>query len=195
MKQVDGIPTFPFARGSELAHFVQFYEDDSFLMESISHFIGTGLEMGHAGIVIATDAHRTQLAARLRARGLDIAAARKRGQFMALDAAETLEKFLVDGWPDENRFIDVVGSLIARVGGKYPFVRAFGEMVALLWMDGKHGAAIRLEELWNTLGKIHFFSLLCAYPMGGFARDTDGDPFRQVCAEHTHVIPSGWKIS
>ena len=35
-------------------HFVQFYENDSFLIGSVAKFIGSGLGSGEAGIVIAT---------------------------------------------------------------------------------------------------------------------------------------------
>ena len=43
-------------RGPE--HFVQFYESDTFLVESVSKFIGTGLIMGDVVIVLATKQHR-----------------------------------------------------------------------------------------------------------------------------------------
>ena len=42
-------------------HFVQFYESDDFLVESISTFIGGGLGAGEAGIVIGTAEHRHAL--------------------------------------------------------------------------------------------------------------------------------------
>jgi hypothetical protein len=47
-------------------------------------------------------------------------------------------------------------------------LRIFGEMVAVLWNDGKHDAALSLEELWNDLREEHDFSLFCAYPLKCF---------------------------
>lgn len=47
-------------------------------------------------------------------------------------------------------------------------VRIFGEMVAVLWAEGKTRTAIRLEELWDELATRHAFSLLCAYPMSAY---------------------------
>ena len=41
---------------------------------------------------------------------------------------------------------------------------AFGEMVALLWAEGNHAAAIRLEELWNDLQKVAFIFTLLRLP-------------------------------
>ena len=99
----------------------------------------------------------------------------------------------VDGWPDAARFAEVVGGLIERVraasGGEARRVAAFGEMVALLWMEGKADAAIRLEELWNDLARTHAFSLRCAYPMSSFCREEHGDLLLKICAEHSAVIP------
>src|ERR1043165_7300334 len=71
-------------------HFVQFYETDTFLVNSLSGFIGTGLGAGDACIVVGTGEHREELEAQLQSRGLDLAAARAGGQYLSLDAAETL---------------------------------------------------------------------------------------------------------
>jgi PAS domain S-box-containing protein len=172
-------------------HVVQFYEDDGFLIDTMSRFAGGGLGAGDAVVVIATRRHREQLERQLRARGLDLATARDAGRYVPLDAAETLSQFMVGGQPDETLFDDVVGGVIARAAnGKDSRVLAFGEMVALLWADGKREAAIRLEELWNELAKRLPFSLLCAYPIRTFSRESDGIQFSAICGEHSHVIPA-----
>ena len=51
------------------------------------------------------------------------------------------------------------------VASKQGRIAVFGELVALLWADGKPPEAIRVEQLWNDLAKSHSFSLLCAYPI------------------------------
>lgn len=116
--------------------------------------------------------------------GLDTARSAAQGRFVSLDAQETLAKFMVDGWPDEARFSEVIGGVIQRVTaaakGAQPRVAAFGEMVALLWTDGKGEAAIRLEQLWNDLAQKHSFYLHSAYPMSGFSRSQDGDPIQKT---------------
>jgi len=76
------------------------------------------------------------------------------------------------------------------VQGKQRQVAAFGEMVALLWAEGKHEAAICLEQLWNDLARTHSFTLRCGYPMAGFSEEGDAELIQKVCAEHSHVIPS-----
>lgn len=174
--------------GSE--HFVQFYEADGFLLNSLSGFIGTAINSGDGALVVATGAHRDALDEVLCANGLDLISARRRGQYLSLDAAETLSKFMVDGSPEPNRFNKVIGNVIESVTDGRNCVRAFGEMVALLWADGNYAAAIRLEELWNDLQKNYSFSLFCAYPMNGFTGEKFVEPLTGVCTAHSRVIPA-----
>jgi signal transduction histidine kinase len=174
-------------------HSVQFYADDSFLLDGLSRFIGTALGAGDAAIVLATQAHREALERRLQARGLSTAKSIRQGRYIVLDAAETLQKFMVEGFPDAAKFREALSSLVVRAGGAVESgarVVAFGEMVALLWEDGKYDAAIRLERLWNELGKEHSFFLQCAYPIKGFSHDHHSEPFLKICSEHSDVIPS-----
>src|SRR5580693_6819524 len=114
------------------AHVAQFYGDDAFLLESLGRFIGTALGAGDAAIVIATPGHRDGLARILKSRGLDTSSALKMGRYVSLDAAATLSKFLVDGWPDATLFTNVVGGLLARTksksDGNDQRIAVFGEM-------------------------------------------------------------------
>src|SRR3712207_976686 len=94
-------------------HAVQFYEAAPFLLDEVQRYVGPGLRRGETAVVIATAAHRRALEERLAADGLDLEDARTRGQYVALDAAETLARFMVDGTPDEARFQATVGRTIA----------------------------------------------------------------------------------
>ena len=104
---------------------------------------------------------------------------------MLLDARETLELFMVDGSPDPFRFHTQVARLVTEAGRP---VRAFGEMVALLWDDGNVAGAIELEGLWNDLLQHQRFTLLCGYPTttltGVSLRDVQA-----VCDLHSAVLP------
>ena len=171
-------------------HAVQFYEAEPFLLDELQRYVGLGLVRGETVIVIATPEHRRGLAARLAAAGLDLEDARARGRYVALDAAETLARFMVDGVPDEELFLTTVGRQIAQVTAGGRRVRAFGEMVALLAANGEYEAAIRLEQLWNDLQTTYSFSLLCAYPMEILGGEGGAGPLDQICAEHTRVMPA-----
>lgn len=174
------------------AHTVQFYGEDSFLLDELSRFIGTALGAGDAAVVIATKAHREGLVQRLNAKGLDAARATEQGRYVALDAADTLAKLMRDGWPDADRFNQVLGGVLsqaAAAAGENSHISAFGEMVALLWAQGNAEAAVRLEQLWNQLAQNYSMSLRCAYPMSEFDREYHSDSFLKICEEHSHVIP------
>jgi PAS domain S-box-containing protein len=181
---------WPGTDASTASHVVLFYESDAFLADSVARFIGEGLAAGDAAVVIATRSHHEHLAERLKARGLELTAAREEGRYIALEAAETLSKIMRAGRPDEKRFVRVVNGVLSRAAMKGR-VRVFGEMVALLWKEGKADEAIQLEGLWNELAREIPFLLLCAYPIGGLPRDVDIQPFLDaICREHSHVIPA-----
>jgi signal transduction histidine kinase len=173
-------------------HIVQFYDDEDFLCDNVAAFLAAGLAAGEPVVVIATEAHRESFAKRIKLRGGDVERALVSGQLTMLDARSSLGLFMVDGAPDWQRFSAAIGGVIARAveGSHGKRVRAYGEMVDLLWRDGNRQGAIALERLWNDLAERHSFSLLCAYVMGNFYRASDGDPFAEVCAAHTHVIPT-----
>ena len=56
----------------ETEHFVQFYESDEFLVESVSGFVGTALRENQGGIVIATSEHRDAIQRSLANSGIDL---------------------------------------------------------------------------------------------------------------------------
>jgi MEDS: MEthanogen/methylotroph, DcmR Sensory domain len=160
-------------------HSVQFYEEDSYLLEGLSRFIGAAILAGDAALIITTKSHRDGLLTRLKRRGLDLKPAMREGRFLTFDAAETLTKFMVDGTPDPALFAEAAGNLIDRLAstesGETRRVAVFGELVALLWTDGKFEAAIQLEQLWNELARTHSFQLHCAYPLNQFSKPEDAE--------------------
>jgi signal transduction histidine kinase len=178
----------------EHQHGVQFYSQDRFLLEELSEYVGNALWVGDSAVVLATEQHCEGLLPRLTAQGLDIAALLEDGRFVSMDAAQVLATVMSDEWPNEGRFKDVVGGIVAKAvacaGGVQPRVAIFGEMVALLWAEGKTEAAIRLEQLWNELARTEPWSLFCAYPMSSFNRVEDSGLLLKVCNEHSAVIPT-----
>ena len=170
-------------------HFVQVYSDEAFLVEAVAEYLGTGLRRGEGAIVIATPSHCAAFVERLEADGIAAAAALRRGQLVVLDADETLARFTPGGMPDWQTFHELVGGLIAKVRLDFPSVRAYGEMVDLLWRRGERAAAMRLEEFWNDLAKLQTFSLLCAYNIDHLDAAAYRGPLECLCKTHTHLIP------
>jgi hypothetical protein len=167
-------------------HCVQIYEDDTVFLDALELFVLAGLQLDEAIILIATDSHLQLLSDRLVRAGYDLAAAIERQQFIGLNAQKSLSTFMHDGWLDEAQFNDFVTTLLQRVRPQYPKVRAFGEMVALMWANGDHAATIRLEHLWARLCKSEEFSLFCAYPRAGFIQDAE-QSMMDVLLAHTVV--------
>jgi hypothetical protein len=166
-------------------HMVQLYQDTDFLVEAVIRYTGAGLRLGEAALIIATPAQRARFARALARDGLHPSPAVR-----MLDAEETLALFMVDGMPQWTAFHREIGGLIAALRLQYPTVRAYGEMVDLLWQRGERHAAIRLEEFWNEIGRLQTFSLLCAYAIDPLHADAYGGGLQSLCRTHTHLIPT-----
>ena len=181
-------------------HFVQFYENDAYLIAGITDYIGAAIAAGDVGIVIATRSHLDALEDNLRQRQLlDQTNGDALTRYMPIEAHRMLPLFMIDGMPDETLFTDVVGGIILNAAaGHHRKISVFGEMVAILCgeqydnlrSDGKHAAAIQVEKCFNKLLAHHCFSLLCGYPMDAFPRQEDASAFHEVCSLHTSVIPT-----
>lgn len=173
------------------AHVVRFYETDAFLLDAVATYCADAIVTDGGALVVATAEHRAGIAERLLARGL-LDAGEDHDAYLALDAADTLSQFTVNGEVDAARFMEVIGGVISRTAKSGRSVRVFGEMVSLLVADGHPAAAIRLEELWNDLQvhHTHPFSLFCAYPIDHFGGADHQDLFSDVCAVHSQVVPT-----
>ncbi len=136
------VPSINWSDLSQLDHFVQFYETDDFLLDAVSDFIGAGLGSGAACIVIATPEHREALVQRLQANNLDPSSSHAQSKYFALDAAETLSQFLLNGLPDPKQFVRVISGVIEHAVKGQKRMRIFGEMVTLLWQQGDQEAAL-----------------------------------------------------
>lgn len=174
-------------------HSVQFYEGDEHLARVVAGFVSDGLRGAAPGVIIATQARCASFVEHLRARGVDADAALRSRQLLLLDAQDTLASFMTgDGGLDEARFKEHVGGALERSRRAWPRgrLRAYGEMVDLLWRENRRHAAIELEEMWNRLATVQPFSLLCGYAMSNFPAGADAGSFDRVCAAHTRVIPT-----
>lgn len=174
------------------SHLVQFYNDDGFLCAAVADFLAEGIAARQPITVIATEAHRHSIVQRLIDKGIDVASLLSTRACMCFDARDMLATFMVGSLPDRQRFRASVGGVmeVSRKSNPQAVVRAYGEMVNLLWMDGNLEGAIQLEGLWNELAHTHPLTLLCAYAMGNFTEESHAVGFADICRHHTHVIPT-----
>jgi hypothetical protein len=168
-------------------HGVQFYKDPDALCRIVADFVGEGLGQGALAVMIATPDHIGRVESCLRSRGIDVDELKRQRSLATLDARDTLQLFMADGIPDPSAFKRVIGSALADVrrGRGRCIIRAYGEMVDLLWKDGLEEAAIRLETLWNQLASTDDFKLLCGYSMGNFYK---GSAIQEIHDQHSHLI-------
>lgn len=172
-------------------HDVQFYRTDAFLTSAVVDFLGEGIRAGQPVIVIATEPHRRAFAEKLRAKGLDPDKLFSGRLAVWLDARETLSAFMEGGLPNRELFFATVGSVFERLLAKryYLVVRAYGEMVDLLFKEGNTEGAVLLEQLWNELANKYKYALLCGYAIDNLLHEAGVAGFRRICDHHTRALP------
>lgn len=169
-------------------HVLQIYENDGVFLDALSGFVGGAINANEACIVIATDNHLKALEIRLENYGVHIETLVSEERYIPLNAEEILSRFMINGWPDEKLFTQTISGILKKARGKTQRgIRAFGEMVALLWAQGNNGATVQLEHLWNEFCSREAFCLFCAYPKVGFTEDI-ADSINHICCAHSKMI-------
>lgn len=153
------------------------YDEEEELMARLEAYVLEGSHLGQITVVIATPEHRQMLRERLEVFQLH-------DSFLGLDAQFTLDRFMREGMPDPRLFDLAVGTLVRSRAANG--LRAYGEMVALLWKAGNVEGTLALERLWNDLQSTVEFSLLCGYAGADFA---DRQGLAGICEAHSHVVP------
>jgi MEDS: MEthanogen/methylotroph, DcmR Sensory domain len=172
-------------------HVVQFYGHEEELADRVAGYLLGALQHDGVAVVIATAAHRRAFETRLTRAGVDVAAVTRAGTYWTLDAGDAVRTLTAGGQLDRGAFDRLIGRLIADAGqGERP-VRAYGEMVALLWDAGLVNDAVQLEEMWSSLGLTRPFSLFCSYPARSVTGDGHLEAFAEVCRLHGSVV-GGW---
>jgi hypothetical protein len=176
------------AKPWQARHDVQFYDDDNRLATTVAGFLAEGIKSAQPAIVIATPAHMRAIQDVLRHRGVDVESLGP-NDMIWLDARDTLSAFMEGGRPSRELFDATVGNVFEKITNarRYVTVRAFGEMVDILWREGKTRAAIELEELWNGLASRYAFALLCAYSTHSLD-PADLAGIERICSVHNQVL-------
>lgn len=169
-------------------HAVQFYRADDELAASVGGYLAEGIRSGNGVIVVATAPHRRAFEAALARAGIDAARAQQAGSLLVADAQEMLGRFIAGDSFDPGQFQSVMSGLIRQAAAGGRPVRVFGEMVGVLWEEGHVTAAIELEAMWNGLGALLPFALLCGYPADVTAAGDTAEAVREVCGLHSDVI-------
>jgi CheY-like chemotaxis protein len=171
------------------SHEVEFYGNDESFLIRCARFIAAALENGDAAISILSASHGNRLRQKLESEGWDVAAFSKQGRYLAMEPADLVSIFLVNGQPDAAQFLESGGKLIATAlqaaTGKHPRVAVCGECGSVLHAEGKAEAAIELERVWNELASMYEVDSLCGYPIERFRSEEQSPIFQRICAEHS----------
>jgi hypothetical protein len=173
-------------------HLVQLYSgDEQSLARNVGQYLLEGFKRRDGLLVIADATNRKIFQRQLERGWVDVELAIETGQIFFADAEETLLQFMRNGQPDWDLFEVTVGLAMRQVrprvaGGG---LRAYGEMVGILWKAGQFSAAIRLEQFWNKLLGRSSFSLFCGYAIDVFGKDFQIANLDALLCAHTHLLP------
>ena len=172
-------------------HVAAFYSDETLLLDDYTRLAETTLRAGNALIVMVLEPHREMLEQRLLARGIVVDHAIREGRYLASTVVDGLSGFMVDGWPDETRFLATATPVVQAAAnasrGTRRRVAALGEGALALWTAGNAEAAIRAEQLWDELVRRYDIDALCGYPAHGLPHDENRHVFQGICAAHSAV--------
>lgn len=144
-------------------HMIQFYEESTFISGTLREFVGTGLHAGHACIIIATPEHIRELEGQL-VDAISQSATNNHGYYRSIDAQSALQSMMVDGLPDWQRFLQVIGKPVQEACAHSHLVRVYAEMIPLLWETEKYEAALHLEKFLQQFAVERPIFVYSAYP-------------------------------
>jgi hypothetical protein len=172
-------------------HIVQLYQDEDFLNRAVCRFAGAALANGEGIILVPTATHWNNIRPRLEAEGVDVEAARERGQLTVVDADEFLPRFMRDAMPDSPIFLGLAADVIgqAHAAGRYRKVRWWGEMVDVLWERGDVAASMDLEDQFDQLAERHDIAVFCSFLMDNFDGEVHTRMLPRLGTNHSHLIP------
>jgi len=170
-------------------HLVQFYGHRQVLAENVLRYLMAGAGRGEGLLVIATPEHSTLFSERLGLEGVDVRELERRGRLVFLDARKALAEILVGGEPDWQRFDHGIGERVRGMKEKGG-LRVYGEIVDLLWKDGRLAAATKVEGFWNRLLQAGRFGLFCAYTVDLLNTDAGPAAIRELISTHSLLLPA-----
>jgi hypothetical protein len=174
-------------------HLVQLYQaDEQALTRNVSQYLWEGYKRGDGLLVIAGAQHTEAFRGQLEVLGADTDAAIRDGSLAFFDAQETLSQFMIFGQPSWERFESVIRSAMGQIKRKdhRAGLRAYGEMVGILWQARQFSSAIQLEQFWNKLLTRSSFNLFCAYAIDVFGDEFQVSALDALLCAHTHLVPA-----
>jgi|SRR5581483_2000466 len=177
-------------------HIIYPYSTFSHIIGNVSRYVSEGLSRGESVVLIVTAEHRCSLTDKLLEEEINVANLEKDGRLFFLDASALVQDVFLGDTPNPVGFDAFVGTVIRQGITNAPAskVRVFGEMVNVLCSLGHEEAAVRFEELWNTLHESQYVPVLCAYSLNALLPLRDGIRKRLFDA-HTEKLGTSSRAS
>ena len=183
------VPSLPALSDVGCDHAVQFHMNNEHFLDQAARFSSRILESGELLVVTMTQKNRLGIRERLKARGFDMASMAAHGQYIELDAEETLPNFMRNGRPDAALLANIVADLDCQRAARGPESRltVLGDLAAVLCRDGNFDAAIELEQTWSRATRDLPFRTVCCYSNECFQNSKSRELVSKLCAEHGAV--------
>lgn len=164
-------------------HLVQFYTDEAALIRSVSRYVIEGLD-ARKSVVLVTSRERQDALFSF----LD----QSFGDLVVLDSERTIGELFPDGKFSPRRFDAIVGGAMREAVSRSRShgVRAYGDMVDVLWQRGSVSDAVELERYWNDLQAQLPFDLYCAYNVDLFG-EFDPQAVAATLCQHSSIVSDG----
>jgi hypothetical protein len=173
---------------------LQFYDDVAPLLTELGRAMCVALDQGHAVLCAVSDTTRLLLEEQLTRRGIDVSDARTRGQYVFLEAVDVLSEITRKGRPDRTRFADTVGCEVESLVNEYPGVWMYGELAAIMWMQGHEAGAIEIDRLWASLAETSPVVLCAAFGVEALSWPIVAKALQAEIVEHIRALAKGSPI-
>jgi len=157
-------------------HEILFCSEDHALLDSLARYIAAALKAADAAIVLVSESTRTEILRILRAQGVNVDDAIRRGTCVTVDEGVAIDL------PGFLEAIDAARAAAVRAGKPRPRVACCGERAGRLWAAGRTAEALHLERFCRHLPQD--VEVLCVYPA---PYTSDDEVLAHICAEHTAV--------
>lgn len=146
-------------------HIALFYRDDDLLARCVAWWASASLIRRGGAILIGRSDKLTRIRRELARVGVDIDAHVEAGRLVFEEAEDMLARFHGPAGPQREAFRQALDATLAKVRAATATgeVRAWGEMVDLLWEEGERDACCKLESLWGEVLVSRDLQLLCSY--------------------------------
>lgn len=171
------------------SHLLKICRDEAMQAEAVAYFIRGGLLNHELVIIIARTSLRNAIISHLNVMEVNVQFFKNQGQLKFLDAEFLLSRIVINDSLEEHVIQELIIRPVQIAHLKYGKIRAFGEMVDILWKRRQCERALQLEKLWDDLSKEYQFALFCTYLSNSFDANDYDDSLEHVCNAHSHLLP------